>query len=180
LSSQALTRGAHRRNITCMQDKAPRWYHPDIPHDYAPTWDYLEDEDPDPGVVGIVQQAEAALRTGGWLERLGIPGFSVFFVEMGQFRSEQRGPAIAVYVSGTASWPFVGIDAGEHLHAAEDEGHLRWGLATSLLHELAHAHEEALGIDVDEDRVEAWAQAAVGALLAQMGGLDRPAPAIDL
>lgn len=162
-----------------MTEDTPRWYHPAIPHDYEPGWDYLEDEDPDPAVVEIVTQAEAALRGGGWMERLEIGGLSVFFVEQGQLHSPQRGRAIAVYVSGTAAWPFIGIDATEHLLVSEDEGHLRWGIATSLLHELAHAREEALGIDVDEDRVEDWAQAAAGALLAQMEGLARPAPMID-
>lgn len=157
----------------------PRWDHPDIPHDYEPGWDYLEDADPDPGAVAIVESAEQALRTGGWLERLGIPGFSVFFVEAEQLYSPRRGRAIAVYVMGTESWPFVGLDLGAHLMDAEDEGHLRWGIASSLLHELAHAHEAALELDVDEDRVEDWARAAAHVLLAQMDGLARPAPGWD-
>lgn len=126
-------------------------------HDYQPHWDYPVIK-PAAADQALIDAAIAAVKK-DICPLLGIENFSVFCVKSGGFR---RG-IVGIYVDGTASEPVVGIDIASLKKSSARYG-IDWEpqITATLVHELAHAYEEAIGINFhDEDAVENFARAYV-------------------
>lgn len=135
-------------------------------HDYDPNWDYpvleLADVPEIDGfdrtrIVEILGKVRIDLAPA-----LNIEDFEAFFVEPCGFMG---GSAVAIYCSGTSFRPIVGFDLCLMKQVAHDEGtHFHRQFEISLVHELAHAYQESLGMDhehaegFDEDDAEEFAR----------------------
>ena len=108
-------------------------------HDYEPSWDYVVDERPDPGLAAL---AGGVAR--GIYARTGDP-FELWAVRFTD-DEDQKG-AVAMYVDGTCGFPVVLIDLEAH-RGYEDQ------IGKSVEHELRHALQDVEGRGYDEDEAE--------------------------
>lgn len=121
-------------------------------HEYDPSWNYQEDEEPLPDVVRLVDEALKAHEQEGVFRGLELLPVHVFYVT----GLEEEGH-LAKYASGTSSDPFIMLDT-RYLEAVADEYGVRlWdAVESTLLHEYGHAYMEATGRhdEVSEAREE--------------------------
>lgn len=155
-------------------------------HDYDPSWDYpVVELDAVPGLSPEdktrVRHAIDTLKT-SLACALGFTELEVFFVEpMGLTSAQDMNAgrsAVAVYCNGTSSRPVLGLDLAHMAEICQEESlDLLHQVRLSLAHELAHAYQETLGLDVEheegfnEDDAEAFARAWVDNGELQVGRL---------
>lgn len=114
-------------------------------HDYDPSWDY-ELDIPHEHLKSILAKIETKLKN-DLLPAMGIPKYKLFFTpEMGI-----HGGAVGVYCNGTYGCPIIGLD----LHVIEDNCSTEHEVATqiemTIVHELAHAYQESIGVEHARD-----------------------------
>lgn len=121
-------------------------------HDYDPTWDYEVLEDRPGGALGLLlDEVEAAAR-GEILPALGMPGMDLFLAAEGGLGEG----ALGRYIDGTSTWPVIGLDLAALEERCGREGlDLRHEIRATVAHELAHAWQEAAGLDDSEHEDEA-------------------------
>jgi len=115
-------------------------------HDYDPEWDYdvVEMEDRDREMVEAIGDRVR----GEILPVLGFEGCSIFAANLPD-------QCVAIYISGTAPFPVLGIDCARMLAVCEEEGlAIQTELAVSIAHEIAHGHQEMCGIDLSQHEDE--------------------------
>ena len=130
------------------------WLEYDYPsrsHDYDPGWDYEVDEEPSRQLVQrierIVQEIKKEL-----LPQLRIfRDFSVSYVKgLGE---------LGKYANGTVSHPIVMLDLDEiQASCKRYDVQCEVGIETTIVHELAHAIEEAMDLEPNEKRAEEFAR----------------------
>ena len=127
------------------------YIYPEEEHDYDINWDYEPDEGADKEIMRLVSNYVKELH-----EKL-LPQLKIFKtirVEYVLLRPSQ----LAVYISGTKSAPVIGIDIENTQIACEQYGgECIKALKMSILHELGHAIQEALGKNLDEEEAEDFA-----------------------
>jgi hypothetical protein len=136
-------------------------------HDYEPSWDYpvvelgqvnIEGEQRD-AYERVMREVHATL-----LPALGISAIEVFHVEAcGLTTAHSEHACFALYCSGTSSRPVIGLDLAMLSECCdENDCDFTYELRVTLAHELAHAHQETLGVefiaDDDHDELEAAAE----------------------
>lgn len=137
-------------------------------HDYDPNWDYLVcelndvdslDDATRAGVQRIIDDVSEKL-----LPQMGFEKMQVFFVEPGGFGvNENSTSPVAIYCNGTSSEPVIGLDLYAILDICKemDEPIFRH-VEVSIVHELGHAYQEAMGAedhdDFEEDDAEEFAR----------------------
>ena len=139
---------------TTMPPQSPEDYlHNEPDHDYQISWDHETDENVDQGIRNAIEEYTQELNS-KLLPKLGI--FRSFKVE---FVNSLYHEAIAQYISGTYSSPVVVIDVGNTKAYCDSSDGSECGrtIKMSILHELAHAIQEASGVDLDEDQAEDFA-----------------------
>ena len=81
-----------------------------------------------------------------------IDGFEVAYV-MGMRRN-----ALGLYISGTSSHPYIALSWNAIKRSCDENGvHYQTGIETTIVHELGHPLEEAMGLKADEERAEGLA-----------------------
>lgn len=125
-------------------------------HDYQPDWDYvtqtLEEMDAFSDEEKAVVRSRVEHATKSLSGPLGFDqGIEVFFTAQGGLSA--AGDRVAVFCSGTSSRPVIGLDLALLRAAALEQGlDFASELSISLGHELAHAYQESIGMDLgDED-----------------------------
>lgn len=124
-------------------------------HDYDPNWDYVVIE-ADAEDKHVIDSAIAEMKK-EILPVLGLNSFSVFIAEPLSFH---EGESVGIYINGTSSSPVIGIDI-ETLRDFSARCGVDWidQLRATMIHELAHAYEEATGNLIhDEAAVENFAR----------------------
>lgn len=120
-------------------------------HDYQAEWDY-DVVEPSDIARKTLAAVEPAIRA-EILPALGIAGMTITFVH-------GLGGDLARYCSGTASWPVIVIDFEAHLAGCRNFNlSIPQQLKATIVHELAHAYQEAMGIEEHDDETEDQAEA---------------------
>ena len=127
-------------------------------HDYDPNWDYpcielqqIEELTPSDRIEieRVIERARQELAPVMGFDE----GFEVFFAEyLGRSSGDPADLPVAVYCNGTSSRPVIGFDLSAMREVCVQEGlGLVHQLDLSLAHELAHAYQEACGLDHEHE-----------------------------
>ena len=137
-------------------------------HDYSPDWDYPVEEltsftclsEAEKQIVNdVVDRVKDELATQMGFEE----GLEVFFVARGGLGDQ--GNRVGLFCSGTSSRPVLGVDL-ELLKSSclEKDASFEQELTVTLAHEMGHAYQESVGLemhdaqDSHEDEAEAFAR----------------------
>ena len=127
-------------------------------HDYDPAWDYpcidIESVDDIPPY-----EWESVLHAADHVKRVLAPamgfqeGIEIFFVEpYGLTGASAEHSVVAIYCNGTSSRPAIGFDITAMKEICDEEDlDLVHQFHVSAAHELAHAYQEAAGLDSDHE-----------------------------
>jgi hypothetical protein len=127
-------------------------------HDYSPDWDYSvleQSTETSQRIESLARNMKEQIKANILPELALFGDYEIHFVEEGDLGED----AMARYVNGTYSYPVIVIDA-EALTSSclKYDVPLEVGVATTILHELAHARQDALGEEMDEEEAEDFAR----------------------
>ena len=138
----------------------PEWDFPEADHDYDPNWDYEVDPVPDQKLVQITEETMNEINN-KIIPQIGIGICKAAYIK------EEKERALARYIYGTQPNPVFVIDLQNIKRTAEEcakdyncdpEIETRIGIRTSLFHELGHAIQEWMNIDMDENEAEEFSR----------------------
>jgi len=144
------------------EDKEWEWSFPEADHDYDPSWEYEIDESPAEELASYCDSVMDEINS-RLIPEIGMGKAKIAY--LADLHSEHGG--IAVYINGTAPYPVFGLDLRAITEACQeivDEyggDHCREvqiGIRSSLIHELGHAIQDWMGMDLDEDEAETFAR----------------------
>lgn len=122
---------------------------PEQGHDYDAGWDYEIDEQPQ--LMQMVNNIVAKLKSNL------LPAIRVFRDFNVQFVTGLDD--LGRYAYGTYSHPVVMLDMKNIQQSCERHGvECELGIETTIVHELAHAIQEAHGMEMDEEEAEEFAR----------------------
>jgi hypothetical protein len=139
---------------------SPEWDFPEADHDYNPNWDYEVDDIPDQKLVQIAEQAMNEINN-KIIQQIGIGTCKVAYIK------EKSSGALARYIYGTQPHPVFVVDLENIKRIAEEcasdlycnpETEVIIGIRASLFHELGHAIQEWMNIDMNEEEAEEFAR----------------------
>jgi hypothetical protein len=140
-------------------ENPPEWDFPEADHDYNPNWDYEVDPIPDQKLVQIAEEAMSEINN-KMTPQIGIGDCKVAYIK------EEKEDALARYIYGTQPYPVFVVDLQNIKKIAEQcandyncdpEKEIRIGIKTSLYHELGHAIQEWMNVDMNEEEAERFA-----------------------
>jgi len=126
----------------------------DRTHDYDPEWDYEPHESPNKDMKGIVEKTVLEMREKLLPQLRLFKNFTVFYAA-----PHSLGGKLGRYSNGTVSEPVIVLDT-EAIRGACEKYDLpvELGVETTIAHELAHAIQEAEGLEDDEEQAEEFAR----------------------
>jgi uncharacterized protein YlbG (UPF0298 family) len=143
--------------VTQNIDEDPEWDYPDSQHDYNPYWDYEHDPDVEEGIKEFVHSYIESLKSSLFPEIGFLENMKAAFVKLNEGE-------IAAYISGSEPYVVIVVDVNrikEVLEEIGDSHYLERHLEVTIVHELAHAIQEGVNIELDEDEAEDFARAYV-------------------
>ncbi len=138
----------------------PEWNFPEAEHDYNPNWDYDIDPIPDEKLVQIAEKAMNEINN-KIISQIGMGKAKAAYIKND---NEDR---LAIYAFGTAPYPVFMINLENIKKVAEQcakdlycnsEQEIIIGISTSLYHELGHAIQDWMNINMDENEAEEFAR----------------------
>lgn len=138
-----------------LSDEPPEWQYPgNEQHDYNPYWYYEYDPGVDQKLKSFVEAYVDELKS-GLFPRIGfLEDMRVAFVKLPD-------DTIAMYINGTEPYVVIALDMQRTKQALEEIGDLsslEYHLKVSIVHELAHAIQEGVDLEFDEDEAESFAR----------------------
>ena len=132
-------------------NEPPKWEYPGADHDYNPSWDYDVEVSPDKKIVDYINNYINKVKQ-NILPQIGfIKDIKAAFIK-GEMNT------LARYVDGTRTHAVIIINIEAIKEGVKDYGvHLEDQLEITILHELAHAIQDASGLGFDEDEAEDFA-----------------------
>ena len=129
----------------------PEWDFPEAEHDYNPNWDYEINENPDKNMIKIVD--DIVYRVNNKL----MPEIGMGKIKIASIKENNN--ILAKYVYGTAPYPVIVINL-EAIESGSIEYDVNIGTAieTTIIHELAHAIQDWMNIEMDEEEAEEFAR----------------------
>ena len=126
--------------------------HPDAHHDYDPSWDYEIDEVPDEQLVSITEDIMKEINE-NLMPEIGMGHAKVAYIK------DAGEQTLARYAFGTAPYPVFVVNLEEIRDAAEQYGvNIGVGIETTLTHELGHAIQDWMGMELEEEQAEEFAR----------------------
>ena len=123
-------------------------------HDYDPSWDYEVVETPPCDHVILVQLALDEAERTGLLATLRLARPNIFHTEIDGLVG-----AFGRYCDGTSSLPVIGLDLTGLQEWCDARGDIiEREVEATIAHELAHAWQDAAGLDQGSDECEAAAE----------------------
>jgi len=121
-------------------------------HDYDPSWDYEIDDNPDPEYVKLVNE------TVGEIKSRILPEFGDIKTITTSYILDNDDDTLARYINGTKSDAHFVIDVPNLKEAIKQYPvDPKTAVESTLVHELAHAIQDILEADMDEDEAEDFA-----------------------
>jgi hypothetical protein len=144
------------------------WDFPEAEHDYDPSWDYEVDINPDQKIVNFVDKIMKKINN-VYMPKIGMGKAKVAYVKEDE-------DSVARYISGTSPYPVFVLNL-ENIKNVIEELISDWGgdaekeieiaIETTLYHELGHAIQDWMGLELEEDEAENF-----GIKLYETGTLD--------
>ena len=129
------------------------WNFPEAEHDYNPSWDYEIDEIPDSQLVNITENILSEDINGFLLPKIGMGKAKTAYIK------NEGNSTLAKYVYGTAPYPVFVINLQEIKKSSDKYGvEIETAIETTLTHELGHAIQDWMGLDLDERVAEEFAR----------------------
>jgi len=133
-------------------DEPAPWEFPEAEHDYDPNWDYEVDDVPDTQLVSIAENIMTEIN-----EQM-IPEIGMGKAKAAYIKNAGE-ETLARYVFGTAPYPVFVINLEAIREGAEKYGvDIGVGIETTLTHELGHAIQDWMGMEMGEDEAEEFAR----------------------
>ncbi len=131
-------------------DEPPEWDFPEAEHDYNPSWDYAQ-VIPDEKLKAITEEVMNDINN-NLMPQIGMGKAKTAYIE-------DADGALAKYVHGTQPYPVFVIDLESIRRGAEKYGvDIGGQIEATLIHELGHAIQEWMGLEMDEDEAESFAE----------------------
>lgn len=136
-------------------EATPEWEYPGAEHDYNPSWDYDVDPNPDQAIVQFINNYLQKIKQ----ELLPEIGF-IQDIKPAFIRNESG--ILGRYIFGTQPWAVIVINIEACRKGAKKyKVNFEQQLEVTILHELAHAIQEGINIDMDERQAEEFARSYV-------------------
>ena len=129
----------------------PEWDFPEAEHDYNPNWDYERDEEPDEFLIKIVDDIVSNVNN-KLMSEIGMGKAKAAYIK-------EDNNILAKYIYGTAPYPVFVINL-EGIKESSIIYNMNIGAAieTTIIHELAHAIQDWMNIEMDEEEAEEFAR----------------------
>jgi hypothetical protein len=137
--------------IAQLENEPTEWSFPEAEHDYNPNWDYKIDTIPDKSLVLISEEVMNDIN-----QKL-IPEIGMGKAKVAYIKNDKTN-AIARYIFGTAPYPVFVINLEAISREVEENGgNIGREIEMTLVHELGHAIQDWMNIEMEEDQAEEFA-----------------------
>jgi hypothetical protein len=146
--------------IAQFDDEPPEWDFPEADHDYKPWWDYEMDPMPDQELVKIAEKTTNEINT------IMMPQIGMGNCKSAYIKNDKK-DALARYIYGTQPNPVFVVNLQVIKNTAEEcakefncnpEIEIHIGIRTTLFHELGHAIQEWMNLELDENEAEEFSR----------------------
>jgi hypothetical protein len=143
-----------------IDEEPSEWSFPEADHDYDPNWDYEVDPIPDQELVRIAEEVMTEINTKM------IPQIGIGICKAAYIKNDEA-HALARYIYGTQPNPVFVVSLDTIKKASEEcardfncnvEKEIGIGISTTLYHELGHAIQEWMNMELTEDEAEEFAR----------------------